>query len=270
MSYRDPVEAARARRDALAVELARLDEDDPRRAALESELASVHEIIEASRRKLALSVLSNVRIATPCPASWAAMAGDDRVRNCALCEKNVYDLAGLTAWESVQLLTEQGEKACVRLHRRRDGTVITADCEVGRGRRRKRRVLAAAGVLAVSAASALATTTPSPALPVARGAPIADHPALRLDEESFLYAPPALPEVDREALACMMGGCAVPADLEELLRSVSYDELLGTGAEEAVCSACEAVEEDERGAADSIGELSDRIARPRAAHGEAP
>ena len=78
-----------------------------------------------------LSVLNNLRIASPCPASWHAMRGDDRVRFCDSCSKSVYNLSDLTAAEATALIRESEGGLCLRLYRRADGTVLTADCPVG-------------------------------------------------------------------------------------------------------------------------------------------
>ena len=42
------------------------------------------------------SRLDDLRVASPCPASWDAMVGDDRVRFCGQCQKSVYDIKALT------------------------------------------------------------------------------------------------------------------------------------------------------------------------------
>ncbi|MFK7989501.1 MAG: hypothetical protein AB8I08_26025 [Sandaracinaceae bacterium] len=110
--------------------------------------------IDATRTGMARSLLNGMKIAKPCPASWAAMAGGDHVRACSLCDKRVYQLSGLTAVEAVALLTDGNGATCVRLYRRRDGSVMTADCKEGtkRQRRRSLRVLGvAAGVVAAVA-----------------------------------------------------------------------------------------------------------------------
>jgi hypothetical protein len=113
--------------------------------------------------------LEDVRIAAPCPASWEAMKGDDRVRFCAACGKDVYNLSALPRVEAEQLLAERGGSICKTLYLRADGTVITADCPVGVVRRlRVRRVLAvAAGAGALALATALYRSPPRAAAPVA-------------------------------------------------------------------------------------------------------
>lgn len=72
--------------------------------------------------------LEDVRIASPCKASWRKMKGDDRVRNCAKCSLNVYNISEMTREEAAELIANTEGRLCIRLWRRRDGTVITKDC----------------------------------------------------------------------------------------------------------------------------------------------
>jgi hypothetical protein len=97
----------------------------------------------------ALTVLNDLRIASPCPAAWDAMRGDDRVRFCDTCSKRVYNISDLGAEEAVGLIRENEGHLCVRLYRRKDGTILTADCPVGiRSTLRRRLIrLATAGVV---------------------------------------------------------------------------------------------------------------------------
>ena len=82
--------------------------------------------------------LDQISIATPCSASWEGMSGDDRRRFCDSCSKHVYNIAGMTEDEAITLITEAEGRLCVRLYRRRDGTILTKDCPVGlRALRRK-------------------------------------------------------------------------------------------------------------------------------------
>lgn len=79
----------------------------------------------------ALTILDNIRIASPCLADWAKMGGDDRSRFCGSCQKHVYNLSAMTAEDAVQLIHELEGNLCGRLFRRADGTVLTSDCPVG-------------------------------------------------------------------------------------------------------------------------------------------
>ncbi|MCU1277921.1 MAG: hypothetical protein JWM53_1467 [bacterium] len=98
-------------------------------------------------------LLENLRIATPCQADWDDMAGDDRVRFCGRCEKNVYNLSAMTRDEAQALVGDREGRMCVRLYQRTDGTVLTADCPVGVRRERLRaRIWARVSGVAASAA----------------------------------------------------------------------------------------------------------------------
>jgi len=91
-------------------------------------------------------LLSRVRVASPCPASWEAMEGDERVRFCRLCDLHVYNVSELTRAEAESLVARTEGRLCGRLYRRADGTVLTKDCPTGlrAARRRVGRAAAAA------------------------------------------------------------------------------------------------------------------------------
>ena len=82
-----------------------------------------------------------LKVASPCSADWSSMEGDDTCRFCSLCQKNVYNLAGLSDAESRQLMEDHDGSVCVRFYQRSDGTVLTSNCPVGAadGRRRIRK-----------------------------------------------------------------------------------------------------------------------------------
>lgn len=75
--------------------------------------------------------LANVRVASPCPANWDEMVGDDRKRFCGQCKLNVYNLSGMRQDEAENLLLNAEGRLCVRFYRRTDGSVLTQDCPVG-------------------------------------------------------------------------------------------------------------------------------------------
>lgn len=64
--------------------------------------------------------------------------GNDCIRFCPGCGKNVYSLYGMTREQATQLIEAKEGNLCLRLHRRSDGTVITSDCPVGQATHRKR------------------------------------------------------------------------------------------------------------------------------------
>jgi carboxypeptidase family protein len=73
--------------------------------------------------------LGNLQIASPCPADWNKMVGDERVRHCAECNLNVYNLAAMTERQVQELIAgSRGKRLCTRFYRRADGTILTQDC----------------------------------------------------------------------------------------------------------------------------------------------
>ncbi|MGH7285920.1 MAG: hypothetical protein ACRELY_30750 [Polyangiaceae bacterium] len=141
------------------LETARAARGERRRLRLDE--ASLLQTMEHTRRrledngirKISLPMLENVAIATPCDVSWADMNGDNDVRFCEHCRKDVYNLSMMARDEAEATLTAAKEKGlCVRLYRRDDGTVLTQDCPVGIEKQhrfwRRSRGIAAAGLLA--------------------------------------------------------------------------------------------------------------------------
>lgn len=108
--------------------------------------------------------LDQIRIATPCTASWDAMEGNDRVRYCTMCRQDVFNLSALTLEEAEELIWRTEGKICARLYRRADGTILTADCHGGRRPAwRLSAWLAGTGALLAAVVSLFFRTQPSPA-----------------------------------------------------------------------------------------------------------
>ncbi len=95
-----------------------------------------------------LNILQNARIAAPCSVEWSAMEGDDRVRYCGQCEKNVYNLIGMDDDEAAELLTQHEGKACIQAYQRSDGTLMTQNCPVGLRKMRQRMAWGLGGLAA--------------------------------------------------------------------------------------------------------------------------
>lgn len=75
--------------------------------------------------------LDEVRVAAPCPSDWERMVGNERVRFCAQCSLNVYNLSGMTRAEAERLIGSSEGRLCIRFYRRADGTILTKNCPVG-------------------------------------------------------------------------------------------------------------------------------------------
>jgi hypothetical protein len=148
--------ALEAEQRELDAELAALERARQRRAEIRNELAEVEHTLHEMGLQRRLPLLDRVRVATPCNVSWLDMEGDERMRFCGLCSKNVYNLSAMNADEAEALIYEHEGKLCATFYRRKDGTILTADCTVGR-RRKRRRTLAILG-LAAAGATACATT----------------------------------------------------------------------------------------------------------------
>lgn len=132
MSYRSDIDALDARHDALTNEL----------AAKTKELEHATTLLARAK----LPVLDNLRIASPCRADWQDMVGDDRVRHCHKCDKQVFDLSALTRDQAEALILEKHGQLCARYYQRRDGRVMTSDCREGLLAARKLKVIAVASL----------------------------------------------------------------------------------------------------------------------------
>src|SRR5579859_2564175 len=107
--YRNEVDALRERKVTLENELANLRSQaealaaiEAKRAELARELASIDAKISTPKR--ALPMLDQVKVASPCNASWDDMIGDDRVRFCLKCDKNVFNLSAMPREDAERLL----------------------------------------------------------------------------------------------------------------------------------------------------------------------
>lgn len=161
--------------------------------------------------KTRLPLLEKWSVKTPCKVSWESMVGDDRMRFCCTCSKNVYDLSAMTEDEAEAFLAVHldDEDACVRLYRRSDGRLLTMDCPVGAKKRHRAKVALAASAAAITITSVAAVAGDvhvprahstlrsshsrfEPPRPVPNG-PIG-HTALPLPAEAAeAYATPPLP-----------------------------------------------------------------------------
>jgi hypothetical protein len=136
MTYRDDLAALEARHGALEHEVAHKTDELERAARL----------LDEARARTRLPVLANIRVASPCSAEWAAMTGDERVRACGDCKKNVYNLSEMTREEAEALILDKEGRLCVRYFQRKDGTILLKDCSIGVSRSRRRRAIAAGAV----------------------------------------------------------------------------------------------------------------------------
>ena len=58
--------------------------------------------------------IDSIRVTDPCTENWDEMSGNDRVRFCSHCSKNVNDISKLTRKQVIQLVRESEGRLCVR------------------------------------------------------------------------------------------------------------------------------------------------------------
>lgn len=151
-AYRDDLEALSLRHAALANEV----------AAKTRELSAAGSLLADAKARARLPVLDNIRVATPCSAEWAKMSGDERVRACGDCKKNVYNLSDMTRDEAQALLIEKEGRLCVRYFQRKDGTILLKDCVIGIKRKRRRRLFAVGAAALLAGGAGLVYRSMSP------------------------------------------------------------------------------------------------------------
>lgn len=184
MTYRSTEDGLRERTEHLEKELERLRAERGDTSTLDRDAARLADQLQKTRvleerfaQKRALPMLDQVRVASPCNASWAEMTGDDKSRFCGKCEKHVYNLSAMSREEAELVMLEKEGNLCIRLYRRQDGTVITQDCPVGVRKKRLRLVgvlALGAGAIASGLGFALAarvTTVQGEMMPVAQPQP---------------------------------------------------------------------------------------------------
>jgi hypothetical protein len=144
--------------------------------------------------------LDLVEIAIPCEVPWDSMPGDERVRHCGQCKQNVYNVASLTRAEAMRLVNA---RACLRLYRRPDNTVLTSDCrERLRAARRKGLFVFAGTLLIVLWAQICAEFVGMAGLKrllgsggPTMGAPVAAPGQVVAPTRPLMGAPPAAPRI---------------------------------------------------------------------------
>jgi hypothetical protein len=136
------------------------------------------------RTKVSLDVL---RVKSPCTEDWNAMGGDERVRFCAGCGRDVHNLSALPREEAERLLCEAAGRLCVRFERTEQGAIKTLEY-APRISRRSYLFWTALGVVGAAAVATgrLLTGKPAPA-------PAATPPAVPQHWESLgeVYMVPA-------------------------------------------------------------------------------
>ncbi|MBX9724250.1 MAG: hypothetical protein K2X81_22770 [Candidatus Obscuribacterales bacterium] len=136
-----------------------------------------------------MSCLDNVIVAAPCPITWESMVGDDRVRHCSGCDRNVYNLSDMSTAEAEKFITENGDTQCARLFRRADGKIMTDNCPRGlRAIRNKCKTAVKVAASIIAAIFAFAPTSKGQAQST-------DAKTKQKNQQRQLQAPQAVPSM---------------------------------------------------------------------------
>jgi hypothetical protein len=88
------------------------------------------------------SFLDYIQSPLPCSKEWDEMVGDENVRFCEGCRKNVYNLSAMPRREAGKFVARNSGKVCVRYVRLTDGKVQTADTKLYKITRRASQLAA--------------------------------------------------------------------------------------------------------------------------------
>ena len=184
----------------------------------------------------------DLEIRTPCPKTWASLAGDERKRFCSECNLHVHNSAALTRTEAQDMVERATERVCMRIVRDAEGAPVYADSP--RPSRGPIRALprAAGWILAAGAGLLSACRDDAPADP---GAGVDPH--CTTPENGTSQVPPgleilgevAVPEVGLVAMPEELGDVAIPQELQheppvEEPQTRDYRELIGRVAPQPV------------------------------------
>ncbi len=107
--------------------------------------------------------LDSIDVKSPCNESWNEMFGNDEVRFCSHCAKDVHNISAMNRAEAEKLVKKSKGNICVRYTKTPEGKLITAPPKLTQI---TKRVTIAATVLATSLAfSTIAYAQGSPILP---------------------------------------------------------------------------------------------------------
>jgi hypothetical protein len=89
--------------------------------------SSANEVSDMNDTDQSDSILNRVCIAMPCNIGWDNMKGNDEVRLCGGCDKNVYNISAMSKKRAEEILSSP-HLPCLRISRDQNGKLITDDC----------------------------------------------------------------------------------------------------------------------------------------------
>ena len=122
------------------------------------------------------SFIDDVKVKDPCTQAWDEMVGNDKVRFCTHCAKDVNNLSAMTRKEAIRLVRKSGGSLCIRyVQQPRTKQPMFADQLTQITRRRV--PLMAAGVMSASLSLATLTYAQGGAFAPLRTPPMGNGPA---------------------------------------------------------------------------------------------
>lgn len=72
-----------------------------------------------------INLLDSIQVETPCEQDWKTMRGNDAVRFCDHCAKDIHNLSKMTRKQARKLVAQSNGNLCIRYTRRPDGKIQT-------------------------------------------------------------------------------------------------------------------------------------------------
>lgn len=142
--------------------------------------------------------IDNVRVASPCTEDWNKMHGNDRVRTCDHCVKEVNNLSELTRKQAKQLVRSSDGNLCIRYF---EHPVTKAPLFSAQFHQITRRTGIAAGVVGASISLATLTYAQGEPIRVEKQVPVDKSVVVEpLNRFDPLPTPTATPETNKEPI----------------------------------------------------------------------
>lgn len=113
------------------------------------------------------SILNSIEVKTPCSQNWESMYGNDVVRFCEHCVKNVHNLSAMTRKDAEKLVARSKGGICIQYVRHPDGKIQTMSDKLyqisGRASRLAAGIFGASLSLATAVMAQTETAPPEPA-----------------------------------------------------------------------------------------------------------
>ena len=167
------------------------------------------------------TVLDRVEVPNPCSQNWNEMFGNENVRFCHHCAKNVHNLSAMTRKQAKKLVAESKGSLCVQYIRRPDGRIQTVEPKLykiaGRVSRFAAGVFSATLSLATLANAQTAESSPTPEIIVQQ-----------INQDGYPNPPEIIKEEKTVLGPEMIGGDIAIARYENSLVTAAQDNDLET------------------------------------------